>query len=138
MMSEDIDMGKDRVIDLAAKKTESEWAYTAQTFFEQLTTLWFRWLGWIFAIGGVAYLSEKTGSTPLKFIKEISYSTLTFYFLFFFASLRLEPYHSWALSRPTKFTRILALLPFLALSLALIWGSRELIDHLIEQVKVAK
>lgn len=137
-MSEDKSQGKDRIIDLSAKKTEDEWAYSAQALFEKITPLWFKWLGWVFATGGVAYLAKKTGSIPLKTIEIISYYILTMYFLYFFASIRVEPYHSWARSRSSKLEKFLALLPAFALAFAMILGARVLIDHVIEQVQIAK
>lgn len=137
-MSEDENQGKDRIIDLSAKKTEDEWAYSAQAFFEKITPLWFKWLGWVFATGGVAYLAKKTGSIPLKIIETVSYLILALYFLYFFASFRVEPYHSWASSRSSKLKKFLALLPVIGLSLALVLGARVLISHIIEQIQIAK
>jgi hypothetical protein len=128
----------DRKIDLFAKKTEDEWAYAVQAFFETIAPLWFKWLGWVFALGGVSYLAQKTGSVALKGIEAVSYVILAMYFLQFFASIRVEPYHSWALSQKGTVKRFLALLPIVIMTLLLVWGSRELIDHVIEQVKIAK
>lgn len=128
----------DRVIDLFAKKTEDEWAYSAQAFYETFTPLWFKWVGWTIALGGIAYLAEKTASTPLKVIESISYFLLSLYFGYFFASLRIEPYHSWAQSKSSKVGRFLALLPFLLFALAMWLGTRELITHVVEQVKLVK
>ena len=54
--------GKDRKFDLLLKTTEDDRAYLTQGFFEKLAPLWFKWLSWVFATGGVAYLAEKTGS----------------------------------------------------------------------------
>jgi hypothetical protein len=125
----------DRKINLFATKSESEWAYTAQSFFEKLAPLWFTWLGWIFALGGVSFLAEKTGSTALSVIGVASYSILYMYFLYFFASFRIEPYHSWALSRPGKLKQTFALIPILLITLVLVMATRELIEHVVEQVK---
>ena len=136
-MSEE-SQGKDRIIDLSARKTEDEWAHTIQAFFEKITPLWFKWLGWVFAIGGVAYLADKTGSTPLKIIEAVSYIILNMYFLNVFSSIRVEPYYSWAANRPSKLKKVLALLPVFILTLALTLGTRELISHIIAQVKIAK
>lgn len=116
-MKKEDDTEHDRKIDMFTKKTESEWAYAHQTFFEKLTPLWFKWPGWVFALGAVSYLAEKIGSMPLKVIESISYFILAFYFLFFFASFRVEPYHSWALSRQGKIKQFLALLPILLIAL---------------------
>lgn len=137
-MSEDDSQGKDRMIDLSAKKTEDEWAYSVQAFYEKITPLWFKWLGWVFATGGVAYLAKKTGSAALKAVEAVSYLLLTFYFVYFFASIRVEPYHSWASSRSSKLKRFLALLPAFGFAIALWLGVRELISHVIEQVQVGK
>lgn len=137
-MSEDESQGNDRIIDLSTKKTEAEWSYSAQAFFEKVTPLWFKWLGWVFATGGVAYLAKKTGSASLKTIEEISYFLLAFYFMFFFTSIRVEPYHSWASSCTSKMKRFLALLPVYGLIVALVLGTRYLIGHIIEQVQIGK
>lgn len=128
----------DRVVNLSAKKTEDEWAYSAQAFFETFTPLWFKWVGWIIALGGISYLAEKTTSTPLKIIESISYILLGFYFLYFFASFRIEPYHSWAKSKTSKTGRFFALLPALLFGLAMWWGTRELITHVVGQVNLVK
>ncbi len=137
-MSENESKAKDRIINLSEKMTEDEWAYSAQAFFEKITPLWFEWMGWVFATGGVAYLAKKTGSIPLKAIEAISYITLTLYFTYFFASIRIEPYHSWALSRSSKLKRFLALLPVLVLAVALTFGAHVLIHYVIDQIQMAK
>ncbi len=82
---------RDRIVDLSAKKTESEWALSAQGFFEKFTPLWFKWIGWIFAVGGIAFLSQQTGSIVLEGLETISYVLLFQYFIYFFASIRIEP-----------------------------------------------
>jgi len=137
-MPEKDDQAKDRIVDLSIKRTEDEMAYAAQGFFENITPLWFKWLGWVFATGGVAYLAKETSSTILEMIEVISYFILTFYFLYFFASIRLEPYHSWAVSRPSKFKRFLALLPAFCLGVAMTLGTRALINYVIQQIQIAK
>lgn len=137
-MSENEAQGKDRIIDLRSKKTEDECAYAAQSFFEKFTPLWFKWLGWLFTTGAVAYLAEKTASKPLKAIEAISYVLLTWYFLYLFASIRIEPYHSWASSRASKMKRLLALLPIFCLVVAFVFGTRQMISYVIEQIKLAK
>jgi hypothetical protein len=127
----------DREIDLAIEQTEKEWAYTAQRFFERVTPLWFNWLGWVFATGGVAYLAQKTSSVYLVAIEKISYTLLMFYFMYFFISIRIEPYHSWVFKIKSKPKMLLAMLPALILGLALALGSQILITGVIEQIKVA-
>lgn len=138
-MSDKEDKAPDRIIDLTAKKTEDEWAYAAQEFYETVTPLWFKWIGWTIALGGISYLVDKTGSTPLKVIESISYFLLSFYFAYVFASFRIEPFHSWAIrSRTSRKGRFFALLPFFILAAAMFWGTRELIEHVVEQVKLVK
>lgn len=137
-MSNEAKTELDRKIDLFAKKKEDEWAYAIQVFSEKTAPLWFKWLGWIFALGGVSYLAQKTGSVALKGIEVVSYVIIAMYFLQFFASIRVEPYHSWALSHKGTLKRFFALIPIIVIALMLVWGSRELVDHVIEQVKTAK
>jgi hypothetical protein len=137
-MPENQPEGKDRVIDFAASKTETEWAFAAQSFFEAFTHQWFKWIGWIFAIGGIAYIAAKTGSVVLKVLEQISFVLLWFYFMYFFASLRIQPYYKWARSRPSQLKRALALIPMLFLALVLTLGVRALISHVIEQIQIAK
>ena len=137
-MSEDDGKSKDRVIDFSARKTEDEWAYSIQDFYENVTALWFKWLGWILATGGIAFLAKKTGSVPLLVIQAISYFLLNWYFLYFFASIRVEPYHSWVKSQSSKSNRFFALIPVLCLAIALTLGVHMLIEHIITQVKLGK
>ena len=129
---------KDRIINLSKKMTEAEWAYSAQAFFEKITPLWFEWLGWAFTTGGVAYLAKRTDSMPLKILEAISYVVITLYFLYFFASIRIEPYHSWADGHSTKLKRFLAFLPYIILASALAFGARVLVNNVIEQVQITK
>jgi len=129
---------KDRVINVLSKKSEDEWAHSAQAFFERITPLWFNWIGWIIATGGVATLADKTGSSSLKIIEIVSYFLVTFYFIFFFASIRIEPYHSWASNLASRTKRLFALSPLYCLALILVFSSRELIHHIIEQIKNAQ
>lgn len=137
-MSSTDDKARDRIIDLKAKKTEDEWAYAAQGFYEALTPLWFKWLGWTIALGGVSYLAEKTGSTPLRVIEATSYVLLSLYFAYFFASFRIEPLDSWARSRTSRMGRFFALLPIFFAAIAMWWGTRELVGHVVEQVKLVQ
>jgi hypothetical protein len=128
----------DRVINLAAQKTEDEWAYAAQGFYETFTPLWFQWIGWTIALGGISFLAEKTASFPLKLIESISYFLLSFYFAYYFASFRIEPYHSWANRKISKIGRFFALLPIFVFAISMYLGSRGLISHVVEQFKLAK
>lgn len=137
-MSKDDVETKDRIIDLSKKNSEDGWSYAAQRFFERLTALWFKWLGWIFATGGVAFLAKKTGSVPLFIIETISYFLLTWYFLYFFASIRVEPYNSWARGRSSKGKRTLALLPAFSAAITLTLGARLLIGHVITQIQLGQ
>lgn len=126
---------EDRVIDLAAKKTEDGWSYAIQGFFERFTPLWFQWVGWVIALGGVSYLADISGSLILKLIEFISYWLLSFYYAYYLGSLRIEPFHSWAISRSSKFKRSMALLPFFILGMLLWLGTKGIIDHVVFNVK---
>ena len=137
-MDDRSEKGKDRIVNLSAKMSEDDWSRSGQRFFEDAATYWFKWLGWLFALGGVAFISEKTGSIPLKIISALSYYVLLMYFTFFIASMRIEPYHSWALSHKTKFKRRLALAPAFAIAVLATFGIMELIDHVIAQVELSK
>lgn len=137
-MSDNEDETPDRIIDLSAKKTEDQWSYALQNFYEKVTPLWFKWVGWSIALGGISYLAEKTGSLPLKVIESITYFLLSFYFAYYFASFRIEPFHSWAKSRTSRIGRFFALLPFTILVIAMWVGTRVLILHVMEQVKLVK
>jgi hypothetical protein len=128
----------DRIIDLAARKTEDEWAHAAQAFFESFTERWFKWVSWTFALGGISYLAETTGSTSLKLIEAISYILLSFYFAYYFASFRIEPYNSWARQVRSRAWRFLALLPLFLIAAGMLLGTRELISYVVEQVKLMK
>ena len=130
------DPALDRVIDLSAKKSESDWAYGGQVFFESLAKLWFTWLGWILAIGAIAALEAKTGSLALDIIKEISYLILSFYFLYFLSSIRIEPYHSWSLSKPVNFKKRIYLSLNLGIGIGVWFGSRTLVDKIVSLVIV--
>lgn len=136
-MPEDNSKEKDRIVRFR-KSTESEVAYAAQAFFESFTPLWFNWLGWVLATGGLTYLSEITGSTTLKVLSEISFLLISFYFLYFFASIRIEPYDSWWRKQPSKSKRFFCMLPGLFLSIALWVGTRMLVISIIEQVRLTK
>ena len=124
-----------RNINLTAKLTEDEWAYSAQRFFERVTPLWFSWLSWIFATGGVAYLTDITGNSSLLMIERVSYFLLMMYFLYFFASIRIEPYYSWAFNLKSKRKKALAIIPPLILGLALTLYSQALITNVIQQIQ---
>ncbi|MGM7318681.1 hypothetical protein [Idiomarina sp. ST10R2A5] len=131
-------MGKDRVIDLSKKKTELEWSYELQEVSEKAATAWFKWVGWMFAIGGISYLAEKTDSSLLKVFEGISLGLLTLYFLMLLISIRIEPYHSWTRSRKTRWGRIVAFAPIAIITVLVFAGSKEVIDTVIQLVKEAK
>ncbi|RLA20521.1 MAG: hypothetical protein DRQ61_09835 [Gammaproteobacteria bacterium] len=129
---------KDRIIDLSKKRTELEWSHEIQEVSEKAATAWFRWVGWMFAIGGISYLADKTNSTILKAFEVISLVLLTIYFLMFFVSIRIEPYHSWARSCKTRWGRIIAFAPLVIVTGLLFAGSKEVIDTVVQLVKEAK
>ena len=129
---------KDRIIDLNEKKTELEWSYELQEVSEKAATAWFRWVGWMFAIGGISYLADKTNSTILKAFEGISLALLTLYFLMLFVSIRIEPYHSWSRSCKTRWGRIVAFAPIAIITSLLFAGSKEVVDAVVQLVKEAK
>lgn len=122
---------------ISPNQAEDERAYSAQKFFERATPLWFNWLGWIFATGGVAYLAEKTGSSYLILIEKVSYFLLMMYFMYFFGSLRVEPYHSWAFNLKSKRKKAIAITPPLILGLSFALISNALVTNIIQQIKMA-
>lgn len=130
------DKRRDRIVNIAAKKTEDEWAYALQSFLEKVTPLWFTWVGWMTALGGISYVAEKTGSVPLTVIEGISRGLLSSYFAYYFASFRVEPYHSWANGEASKKRRFFKQLPFFVLLMLMWFGNRELIEHVVGKVKL--
>lgn len=133
-MTQKDEYGKDRIINLSARKTEDEWSYAIQGFFEKYTPLWFDWISWMFATGGISYLAKKADSLALTGLEVISYIAMYMYFQYFFFSVRVEPYHSWALSRPTRAKRFLAFVPFAVLALGSVFGVRMIIQDVIANV----
>ncbi len=127
--------GRDRVIDVSAKKTESEWSIEAQKFFERITPLWFTWLGWIFAVGAMAYFAESSDSIALNILVGISYSLICLYAAFFVGSLKIEPYYSWA-NGLKRWRKIFAFAPSFLIAVAITFGLQKLIYHVVMQVRI--
>lgn len=127
-----------RRLNLAAKKTEEEWANTLHGLAEDLAQTWFKWLSWCFALGAISYLADKTGSNILMGLKVTSYIVLVFYFQQFFNSFRIEPYESWVLSQRTRFRLFLAILPAAILTTISLIATNRLIHHAVEQINFAK
>jgi hypothetical protein len=127
--------GRDRIVDVSAKKTESEWSIEIQKFFERFTPLWFNWLGWVFAIGALAYFAESSDSLALNLLVKVSYSLIFLYAVFFVGSLKIEPYYSWA-NGLKGWRKVLAFIPPLFIASAIVFGLQKLIYHLVMQVQI--
>lgn len=129
--------GDDRIIDLAAQKTEDEWARAAQAFFERATATWFTWLSWLFATGAVAFLARKTGDAALKWIEEICYFLLWMYFTYFLASIRIQPLWSRLERTQRRGLRWLINGALLLIALTVVLSIRYLLNHLVARLRDA-
>jgi hypothetical protein len=130
--------GRDRIINVAARKTEGEWARAAQAFFEKATPTWFKWLGWVLATGAVAYIAKVTDDLALKIIEGFCYILLTAYFFYFFASIRIEPIHSKVFETNKRWQRALGILLLLLVPLLMVYGTRSLIEHVVALLVAVK
>ncbi|RKT46222.1 hypothetical protein BDD21_3723 [Thiocapsa rosea] len=83
-------------------------------------------------------MAKKADSLALTGLEVISYIAMYMYFQHFFFSIRVEPYHSWALSRSTKVKQFLAFIPFFLLALGTVFGARMIIQDVIVNVGTNK
>lgn len=119
------------------EKEEFKWHSSLQSLIEAITPLWFKWLGWMFATGGVAYLAERTGNEYLKGIETISYTLLMLYFMCFCMDIKIKPYTTWVRNMKNGPKKLLAALPALILGFILTVASQGLITEVIKQIKLA-
>lgn len=127
-----------RTLNFSAKKTEAQWAETLHGMAEDFAATWFKWLGWLLALGAIAFIAEKTGSGVIRGIEIISYVVLVFYFNQFFYSFRIEPYESWIAAQTTNLRLFLGVLPAVTLTTIFIIATNRLIYHAVQQVQLAK
>lgn len=127
----------DRIVNVRAKKTELEWSYATQAFIEKTTHTWFTWMNWLLATGAMQYLANKTHSALFSATEFVCYTLMSFYFLFFFVSLRVEPFHSWLFdkeieTRGRAILRLVLIVAYGGLVVALSIGARIAIGHAID------
>lgn len=114
---------RDRILHVKAKKTEQGWSYAIQEFTEKATRAWFTSVNWLLATGAMQYLANEAHSILFSGLATICYALMSLYALYFFASIRIEPYHSLLLeaTASTKRKALLRLL-FIILYIALVIG----------------
>ena len=71
-------------VDLQRRETETGWIRLLDRFYLSVTPIWFTWLGWLAALAGLRYLSEKCDSFLLRAAWGLSVFLLTLYFVAFF------------------------------------------------------
>ncbi len=78
-------MADDRIeIDLQRKETEAGWQDIVDRFGLLGAPSWFNWIGWLFALAGLTYVHETTGSLVFGVLRAISTMMMFFYFQGFF------------------------------------------------------
>lgn len=71
-------------IDFDKKKSEEEWLTPLHKFFLAATPKWFNWLGWVFILGALSILAEKSQSMAVTIIYAISFIFFMNYFMIYF------------------------------------------------------
>lgn len=128
----------DRILNIKAKKTEREWSYSVQAFVEKATHLWFTWISWLLATGALEYVAHRTHSILLSVLEFMCYTLLSFYFFYFFLSIRIEPYYTRMVEEPHRLKKLLYVTPYIGLVAVVVFGSRHLISHVITLLSSAR
>ena len=127
---------RSKTIDLAARKTEEDWFQMWVGLSEDMPTLWFNWMRWIFVLAIISYIAEQTGSYVFKGLEVISYTLLVFHFQFFFMSFDIKQHHNWIVEQTKKWQKVLAIIPAAILSVGFYALTSYVIRHAIEVIKL--
>ncbi len=127
---------RSKSIDLHAEKTEDEIFQLYLGLSEDMPTIWFNWMRWIFTLGIIAYLSDLTNSYVFKGLEVVSYTLLAIHFYFYFLSFDIKQYNTWLSTQTTTLRFTLAYLPALLLSLGCFVLTLQIIENAIEQIKI--
>lgn len=84
------DNGKKIEIDLQRKETEAGWIAIIDRFSLQATPRWFNWVAWLFALGAIHFLHDRSPSIITGAILGISYLLLFSYFFAFFCRYEIR------------------------------------------------
>lgn len=77
-------------INLFTKKTEAEWIKAQDDFFLKATPIWFDWLKWIFIMGAIQVVADKTHDPLVRLINGSSYVLLMFYMIAYFDKIEFN------------------------------------------------
>ena len=127
---------RSKTIDLAARKTEEDWFQMWVGLSEDMPTLWFNWMRWIFVLAIISYIAEQTGSYVFKGLEVISYTLLVFHFQFFFMSFDIKQHHNWIVKQTKKWQKALAIIPAAILSVGFFALTSYVVRHAIEVIKL--
>ena len=127
---------RSKTIDLAARKTEEDWFQMWVGLSEDMPTLWFNWMRWIFVLAIISYIAEQTGSYVFKGLEVISYTLLVFHFQFFFMSFDIKQHHNWIAEQTKKWQKVLAIIPAAILSVGFFALTSYVVRHAIEVIKL--
>ncbi len=72
------------VVDLRAKKTEAGWIVASDKFWLAFTPKLFEWIGWVFILGALDYMSMAAPTIHLTLMKAVCVFSLQWYFMAFF------------------------------------------------------
>ena len=85
-------MSDPKIVDLAAKKTETDWQAAIDKFWLAATPEIFKWLGWVVALAVLKLIDEKSGSKTVSATRGLCFVAMIFYFnAFFFQFVFVNP-----------------------------------------------
>lgn len=76
------------VVDLRAKKSEAGWIVANDKFWLAFTPKLFEWIGWVFILGAIDYMTMAAPTFHLTLMKAVCVISLQWYFMAFFWKFR--------------------------------------------------
>src|SRR5438128_3326483 len=73
-----------KLVNIGAKKTESEWIRAFDNFWLSATPEIFKWLGWVAALAALTYIAQKGDAWLIRGLLHLYYVAIFFYFNSFF------------------------------------------------------
>ena len=94
-------------VNLSARKTEAEWSKANDDFFLKATPIWFDWLKWIFIMGAIQVIADKTHDRSVQLIMGTSYFFFMFYMFAYFYNIE---FHGIPLIKSERIRRIVSII----------------------------
>lgn len=116
---------KTTTIDFKHQTTEAGWRELTDRFYLTITPKWFQWISWVFTLGVLKYINDRTHHLLVGILLGLSQSFLFLYFVAVFYHVDFKGFYRVKSKRATA---ILSALLSFGLTMVFSWAGRVLAD----------